>query len=398
MSILLTLAAAMWVAPMSTRGDVFELVNGGRIEGTQVEAQASKESYVIDTPGGRLTIARSQVEKVETPSDDEKEYLELARRVPDTVDDHWKLAEWCRQRKLRRESQKHLARILELDPHHADARTLLGFRKKDGEWMTRDEVMNSRGLVLYEGRYVTPQHIELMERTKETKLSQADWSDKFERWRRALVGRREDRAAQALAEIHAVRDPMAGAAVTRLLEREENLELKRLWIDCAARIGDPDSTRVLVDLSLYDPDEEIRFLCVDKLADFSQQGLLRPYIRALGDKDNEIVNRAALAIAQLGDRDAIAPLINALVTKHRFQISGGNPGQIGASFSPNGGGGGMSFGGGGPKFETRTLRNPAVLNALVQLAGTSFDYDQDAWHAWHTAQARMRPINIRRDQ
>ena len=72
------------------------------------------------------------------------------------------MAEWCRQHKLQDEYQRHLERILELDPNHADARTALGFRQKDGKWMNRDDVMAARGLVMYEGRYVTPQQVELM--------------------------------------------------------------------------------------------------------------------------------------------------------------------------------------------------------------------------------------------
>lgn len=392
-----TLAWATMFASCPARGDVFELANGGRIEGRRVESADDRETYTIETATGRISIARSQVEKVESTSAEEREYAALARRLPDTVDAHWKLSEWCREHKLRRESQQHLARILELDPQHVEARTLLGFKKNDGQWMTRDEVMNSRGLVLYDGRYVTSQHVELLERAKDAKLSQADWSDKFERWRRALVGRRADRAAQALAEVRQVRDPMAAAPLVRLLEREEDPDLKRLWIQVAAEIDQPSCIGALIDLSLYDNDEEIRTMSLDALVDLRRPEIVAPYVRALGHKNNEIVNRAGEAIGQLGNRDAIGPLISALITNHRFQISGGNSGQMGVSFAPDGSSGGMSFGGGGPKFVNKEIRNPAVLGALVQLAGTSFDYDQNAWRAWLAAQARAKTVDVRRD-
>jgi hypothetical protein len=125
-----------------------------------------------------------------------------------------------------------------------------------------------------------------------------------------------------------------------------------------------------------------------------------PYIRALKDRDNEIVNRAGAALGQIGDRDATGALIDALVTTHKFKISDANPGQIATSFSPDGsGGGGFSFGGGGPQVVSKDIRNPAVLNALVTLAGgASFDYDQAQWRRWLAAQAKQNAIDVRRDE
>ncbi|MCI0493294.1 MAG: HEAT repeat domain-containing protein [Planctomycetes bacterium] len=379
----------------AARGEVLKLANGGQIEGRLVE-DANKDHYIIETSDGRISIAQSQVVNVESTSEDEQQYEALARTSPDTVEAHWKLAGWCRERKLRDEAQQHLTRILQLDPHHAEARALLGFKNKDGTWMTRDEVLAARGLVLYEGRHVAVQHVELFEREKEIKLSQADWADKLDRWRRALVGRREDRAAQALSDIRQVDDPQAAEPLVRLLEREADPELTRLWIETAARIDHPACIEALVRLSLFDDDEEVREQCLDILADSGRRGIVTPYIRELRSKENEIVNRAGTALGRLGTADAIGPLIDALSTKHTIQVGNGNPDQQGYTFSPDGGA--FSFGG-GPQIVTREIRNPAVLNALVQLAGgTSFDYDQDAWRAWLAAQARLHVVDVRRDE
>jgi hypothetical protein len=152
----------------------------------------------------------------------------------------------------------------------------------------------------------------------------------------------------------------------------------------------------LVHLSLTDPGPEIRHQSLEYLIESGRSGLVKPYIRALRNKDNEIVNRAGAALGQIGDRDAIGPLIEALVTKHRYQISDANPEQQGYTFSPQGGG--FSFGGGGPKYVTQAIRNPDVQNALVTLSETSFDYDQERWRRWLAAQAKREVIDVRRDE
>ncbi len=268
------------------RADVIELTTGGRLEGKIVQAEdADKSTFVIDlAAGGHLTIPRSQVARVDTTSDSEAEYEKLARTSPDTVEDHLKMAEWCRQHKLLGDYRRHLERIVELEPNHAEARAALGFRQKDGQWMNRDDVMTSRGLVLYEGRYVTPQHVELMQQQKESRATQADWSNRIEQLRKWLVGRRPDKSAQAHAEILAINDPQAAEAVVAVLRRENDPDLKRLWIEVASHLNQRAAVDALVNLSLTDPDEDLRHQCLEYLIKSGRSGLATPYIRASATK------------------------------------------------------------------------------------------------------------------
>jgi len=250
---------------------------------------------------------------------------------------------------------------------------------------------------MYEGRYVTRQHVALLDRQKEKKVSQADWSNNLKRIRLWLTGRRQDRAAEALVEVQSIRDPLAAEAVVAALRREELPELKRLWMEVAARFDHRAAVDALVELSLLDADPEIRHQSREYLIKSGRKGLAAPYIRALKDRDNVIVNRAAAALGQIGDPDAAGPLIEALVTKHRFKVVDGNPDQQAYTFSPQSGG--FSFGGGGPQFVTQPLRNPQVLAALVTLSGgRSFDYDQVQWRRWLAAQVKQQAIDVRRDE
>jgi hypothetical protein len=395
------LCAALVLLALSgspSHGDTFELVNGGRIEGRLLETTKGEQpQYVIELHrGGRLTVARSDVAKIDAASASDIEYQKLARSSPDTVEAHWKLAEWCRERKMTDKMRQHQSRIVELEPNHEKARAALGFRQKNGQWVTRDDVMAARGMVLYDGRYVTPQHVELMERQKGEKVTQADWANRIERLRRRLTGRQPERAAQAHAEIQQTRDPAAADAIAALLRREDVPELRQLWVEVAGQIDHKATVDALINVSLNDPDPELRIQSLEHLIESGRTGLVGPYIRALRNRDNEIVNRAGAALGQIGDHDAIAPLIDALTTKHTLKISDVDPDQHAYSFSTDGA---FSFGGSGPQVVTRELRNPAVLNSLVALAGgTTFDYDKEQWRRWLAAQAKVNAVDVRRDE
>ena len=317
------------------RADTFELDNGGRVEGRILDDQKTDVVFVIETPdGARLTIRRSQIAHVDSVSDDEAQYEALARTSPDTVDAHWKLAQWCREHDLRDESDEHLERVLQLEPDHAEARRLLGYRQENGRWMSRDEVMASRGMVRYDGRYVTRQHVELAERAKQLRESDVQWNSRLDRLRRWLVSRRSDRADQARQEILAIHDPAAAEAIVDMLRREKDPLVRQLWIQVAAQINHPATLDALAHLSLYDPDDETRRQCLDDVIRSGHPAIAMPYIQALKSRDNEIINRAAAALGQIGDTGAIGPLIDALETKHTVTISSGTQGQYAISFSP----------------------------------------------------------------
>jgi HEAT repeats/PBS lyase HEAT-like repeat len=381
------------------RADVIELNNGGRIEGQLVDPDrdSSADYTILTASGGRITVARSEVARIVRRSPAEEEYERRAQAAADNADAHWQLAQWCRENDLRDQYRDQLARVLELDPNHEQARQALGQQKNDSKWMSRDEIMAARGMVWYDGRYRTRQQIELLEQTKQTRTTEADWSNRLKRWRRWLTGRRQDRADEALREIRSIRDPQAAPAIVDLLRDEQDPAVKHLLIDVAAGIDDPQAADALVTLSLSDPNDEIRYQCLEYLIKSGRPGIAAPYIRALKNPDNVIVNRAAEALQTIGDRNAISPLIGALVTKHKFQTSGGSPDQHSYIFTPSGGTA-MNFGSSGPKFVTQEVENRSVLTALVKLSGgVSFGYNQQQWRGWLAAQEKANPVDVRRD-
>ena len=191
-------------------------------------------------------------------------------------------------------------------------------------------------------------------------------------------------------------DPAAADAIVAALRRENNADLKRLWIETAARLNSRTAIDALVDLSLNDPDDDIRHQCLEYLIKSGRTGIATPYIHALKDSHNETVNRAAMALGQIKDRDSIGPLIDALITKHRVKVSDANPDQHAYTFSKDSNA--FSFGGGGPQVVNQSFRNRAALDALIAITRANFEYDQEQWRNWLAAQAKVNAVDVRRDQ
>jgi hypothetical protein len=376
--------------------DIFELTDGGEVSGMLIERGAD-EQYVMRTDSGaELTLDKAQVRKVTPVDDDLREYQQRSRALPDSIEAHRELAAWCKEHQLSKQSEHHLQRILQLDPSDEAARTSLGFQKFQGRWLTRDQIMELRGLRMYEGAYHTPQDIALREREAQRQAAKTDWHRDIVTWRRWLDDRR---AAEALQSIRSIRDPDAAPALKTLLDKERNLEVRALYLSVLGELKHPVAVQTLVELSLQDPDSEMRQQCLDHLLRVHQPLSLTPYVKALKSPDNIIVLRAAAALGRIGNPAAISPLIDALVTTHKYDNPDAAPGEMNATFPTSGGGGGLAMGGGGARIVKVDQQNSEVLFALRELSGgQDFQYNEKAWRRWFVNEQVHENVDARRDQ
>jgi hypothetical protein len=315
--------------------------------------------------------------------------------MKDTAEDQWKLAEWCNSHKLPAERILHMERVIELDPDHAKARLALGYMKEGGKWQTKDEVQMKKGLVKdRRGVWRPPQQIEDLEREKKTKEAEKAWVVKIKRWRGWLDG---DRADEATTEIQQIDDPMATLALTNYMKNEVVPGIRRLYVEALIRLQTSDAVHALGNYAMDDPDEEVRATCLDYLAKAEHAGCVDFFIKRLRHKDNVMVNRAGYALGKMKDPRAVRPLIDALVTTHQFQIQTGNGNNMNPSFGNGPGGGGMTFGGGGPQIISKDLPNSEVHTALVELTKVDFEFDERAWKAWLSSQKKTADVDARRD-
>jgi phosphoglycolate phosphatase-like HAD superfamily hydrolase len=387
---LLAVAAPAWA-------DTFLLHNGGRVEGELLNAdEKPRKSYVVQTDdGAKITLDAEQVAKVVQLSAAQREYEKIRPTFPDTVEGQLELSEWCRKEKLNAERFAHLERVIALEPDHAQARRALGYYQMNGQWSKRDDLMEKRGLIKHNGRWLTQQEIDLAEKKRDQELQEKAWFQKVDRWRDAIHNNRRDRD-QALASLQAIKDPAAVKALASVLKRETSLAMRVLFIEILAALDSPEAARVLTAVAVEDANDEIRATCLDYLEKKPNPESVAYFVKELRSKDNAVVNRAARGLQRMKDRSAVGPLIDALVTTHKIKVAG-NPGNISTTFG-SGGGGGLSAGGGGPKIYTVHTSNQAALDALIALTGTNFNFDKQAWKYWFATQKRPDGVQGRRNQ
>ena len=269
----------------------------------------------------------------------------LARTSPDTVEAHWKLAEWCREHKLATDrsstSRGSSSSIRTTRSPHP-----VRLPQTDGQWMTRDDVMASRGMVMYDGRYVTPQHVSCWNGRRRQRLRRPtgpttssacgagspaggpigrpsprrNSGDPRPGRRRAVVDAHPPREGSR-AEAAVARSGRHGSTISWHSTRSSTCRSPIPTTSSAAEPRVPRSGRPARHRHAVHPRTEE-----------PRQRNHQPGRRRLG---------------QIGDPDAIGPLIDALVTKHKIQISEGRTPTSTPTHSREGGG--FSFGGKAPQ-------------------------------------------------
>jgi len=395
------LGGVLTAAPAAqARADIFMLQGAGEVRGELVNRDESpRKTYVIKTAsGGQVTLAADQVKQVKPQSAAEMKYDQYRAICPDTVDGHWKLAEWCQKNRLLRQREAQLERIIELDPDHEAARHGLGYSQIGGRWVTQEQQMLENGYVrsaFAPGKWVLPQEEELLARRDKSTKARLAWNGKLKRYSEWLG---TDKSAQAVANIKAINDPYAVGALVKTLQTDRRPDARLLYVAALARIGSPDAMNQLVAVSVLDADEEIRLAALDEVAAHDYKPAVARYIAALKDKNNLVVNLAAVGLGKMKDPSAIGPLIDALVTTHTYRFEQGSPGQTTTAFGTGPNSGGFSMGGSKVQIVKRQHENRAVLQALVDLTGgTSFNYDVKVWKNWYVAQKKPKTLDARRD-
>ncbi len=377
--------------------EVFILQSGGRIEGELLNPDENpRQKFVVRVAdGATVTLRADQVRQLLRERPEEAEYRRIRPNYPDTVEGQWALAEWCLENRLLEQRQRHLQRVIELEPDHQDARRVLGYSQFDGQWMTQEEVMAQRGYVRYQGRWRTRQEIALLERDRQLETAQKEWYVTINRWHNWLG---TDRAGQARQNLLSIDDAHAVPALTDRLSDARHPQARILFAQVLAKLGTPAARQALAEAAIDDPVEEVRLSCLDYLKPTDDRAVTAFFVEKLRDRDNNTINRAGVALSYVGNESAVGPLIDALVTRHTFRLGSQNPGAMSMSFPTGGtsGGGGISMNP-QPKVIRKQMRNSAVLEALVGLTGQNFSYDQRAWESWHASQRRRDRVDARRD-
>lgn len=412
--------APAWLAGGAC-ADVIRLSHGGEVRGTLRPGHTRDPQITMETlTGGLVVVARGEVQFTAVRRIEFEQYELKAAAVPHTIAAHWELAEWCRQNQLRAQRDEQLEQILLLQPDHAEAHRALGHVLERGQWMTRDEQMASRGYVLHNGKYLTPQELELIEKSDAVRTAERDWYTKMAVWVRWLGGANERQQQQGIAALKAINDPAAVWGLQSHMSGHAQPAVRRLMVEVLAGIPGEAAVPALVDRSLYDVDHGIRFAALRAIRAEQSRTAATLMVPALRHADNAIVNRAAAALGELKDVRTVPALIDALVTAHSFQIQVPTRNAVTIVNGPNGPqfsdpnlvsqylpleaelalrAGQLPFGVQvlPPSGETHTWRtykiqaqmqNADVLAALESVTGQHFGYDERTWKLWWAAEGQ----------
>lgn len=175
--------------------DVLHLKKGGRLEG--VLTRETPTSLTIDVGMGQVSIPRSSVARIERKESALSEYRSRLSKIdPGDVRAYADLARFASESGLRSESRLMWARVLSLDPRNVEGHLALGHVLVAGAYMDEDEANRARGLVHFDGRWMTPAEQSSLLRQREQRATDDRRIDEARRAARDA----EDRARRAEAE------------------------------------------------------------------------------------------------------------------------------------------------------------------------------------------------------
>ena len=382
-----------WIG--TVQADVVVLKSGGRIEGQVVTTAhpAYAEFYLVKTTSGvKLTVDRSQVERVERKSPALQEYEVRLPKVGDTIEKHLDIADWCFKNKLHRQRAFHLEQILRHDPDHKVARYGLGYSRVEGRWVKTDEWNRKQGYFRTLAGWRTRQEIMLAEAKEEYEKAEKKWRSDIKMWRGWYDSRRRKDAA--LDNFREIQNPLASMGVAELLKKEKDHFLKIEFIKILGRLNTPKAQTALMELAIEDESSSIREKCLDQLvANKSRLAVyfFKSQLNPVTNKDNTKINRAGTALGRLKDPSSVMAMIDALETEHRTQS--GNSGGLSTTFS-NLGANGLSTG--GSKTIVNHVRNESVLNGLQAITGVRLGWDKEEWRKWYVKEHTPQNVQLRR--
>jgi hypothetical protein len=405
------------------KADVVKLKDGGEIRGTvkPADPKARREKgepveLVIESlTGAEIVVAREEVVFITKRPRNVEEYESLARRVVDTVEARWELAEWCRKHGLADARKEQLGYILELDPEHKPAHYGLNHRRQGNAWVTPEEAdaeLLAAGYVRYKGRLITTLERDVLEKGATRQQEQNEWRPKIRLWIGWLNGRDAARRADAVVKFRELRDPDAIPALVDFLLSDANVELRRLAVQTLAQMEGTVAVPTLARVAMSDADAALQSSAFHALSEEQRAAAVPFFQHALRDESNLIVRRAAILLGRCGVRQSIPTLIEALTTSHKMRVPQGPA--YAASFNRDGSMAGsrsalppeveaaMRAGQlpNGVVIDNSNVRPPPVkwvtvrvplqnaeaLEALRTLSRQDFGFDKRAWRLWWQTQ------------
>jgi hypothetical protein len=143
------------VTTQTSRADDVHLDGDRVIEGKAVRHD---DKVTIELESGSITLSAGEVRRIDPRESNVQRYDRLyAALKSGDVEERMALADFCRHHAMHEREQHMLEEVLERAPNHTAARTRLGYVKSTDGWITREQDYRARGLVQFEGAWMTPE-------------------------------------------------------------------------------------------------------------------------------------------------------------------------------------------------------------------------------------------------
>jgi hypothetical protein len=265
-SVLLLVCLACLVRPRAAFADIVHLKDGGKIEGVVKE---QGKDIVIETISGVVKLSARGVASVNTEhvatietyyersqaietSDDPRAFIDLAAwakevgarrfvrpnmeraadlaRKGSDADSILALVESARKKGLTSGLAPLLERVIALEPENETARRALGYRLREGKWLSEEEFHAAEGNVRFRGKWIGREERDILAKELALKLDERERAVKN---RESIAAKKEKSLAAAAKKIAADRaaaDKLKREAAierARLMRERQNLERER---------------------------------------------------------------------------------------------------------------------------------------------------------------------------
>jgi hypothetical protein len=188
-------AALVALAASLAAADEVNLTNGRKIQGIVSTDTKMPGKVIVEVGAGTIVLDEKDVSSRSEGQTALHEYKERAGRLESSssAGDLYDLAKWAKENKCWKHVRPLCEKAVALDPDHAGARKELGQKKVGDQWMTFEEEMAAKGMVLFEGAWITPAEKETIEmRRLEAQARRQAEREERERKKEEARQRRQD--------------------------------------------------------------------------------------------------------------------------------------------------------------------------------------------------------------
>ncbi len=386
--------------------DVLHLTNGGTIEGRIIEQ--TDTGYRIRTLLGTMVLPRDAVQRIEKKPSVLDEYDRRLAKLADTAAAHLELARWCERVGYPAGRRKHLRRVIELDPDNAAARQALGYARKDGKWVRASAARRKPS------SRPADQDAETEVPEEDRRLVaeiQRKWMVRLRAIRRNNLDTSIPRLVQdGRAKIVAIQDPLAILPLARVLA-PGSWACREALVTALSHFPQDEATMNLAGIALLDPDASIRRLALAELKRRDDPRVIAEFRRALVTNNDKLILRAAEGLGLLKAKAAVPELISVLTAPRVKSVEVPVQTYLRGYYDSFTGKTHVSVTNGqwvyhaplleiprpwlgplplGSRLSARqvTVYRTEVLEALRQITGQDFGFDQQRWRNWYLEQQK----------